>query len=69
MYPYTGDMSTTSVSSLATKIRRTRTRLGLTQSQFAKKVGVRQQKLSEWERGRRLRSVLDAMTLVKVLGK
>ncbi len=55
--------------SLAASIRRTRIRSNLTQQQFARKIGVRQQKLSEWENGRRLRMVLEAMTLLKVLGR
>lgn len=66
-YPYIGDMASTTASSLATTIRRVRVRLGLTQAQFAKKIGVRQQKLSEWERGKRLRAVFDAMKLLKAI--
>lgn len=56
-------MALRAASSLAAEIRRTRVRLGLSQAQFAKKVGVRQQKLSEWENAKRLRAVLNAMTL------
>lgn len=59
----------TNASSLAAGIRRARVRAGLTQQTFARKLGVRQQKLSEWERGKRLRGVLDAMALLKALGK
>lgn len=61
--------STTTTTTLANRIRKTRIRSNLTQSQFAKKLGVRQQKLSEWENGKRLRAVFDAMTLLKALGK
>lgn len=62
-------MATKTASTVANKIRRTRLRAGLTQQQFAKKIGVRQQKLSEWENGKRLRAVLDAMALLKAVGK
>lgn len=48
-------------------IRRTRQRKGMTQGQFAKMIGVTQQKLSEWERGMRLRAVMDARRLLAVL--
>ncbi len=41
----------------------------MTQHQFARKLGIRQQKLSEWENGKRLRAVLEAISLLKILGK
>lgn len=59
--------STTTTTSLASRIRKTRIRSNMTQAQFARKLGVRQQKLSEWENGKRLRAVFDAMTLLKVI--
>jgi DNA-binding transcriptional regulator YiaG len=52
---------------LSASIRRLRRRLKLTQSQFARQLGVSQQKLSDWERGRRLSAVAHAMRLAKVL--
>jgi transcriptional regulator with XRE-family HTH domain len=52
---------------LGAKIRRLRMRMSLTQAQFARKVGVSQQKLSDWENGKRLRSVMEAMRLARVL--
>ncbi len=60
---------TKSTTTLAARIKKARHRLNMTQSQFARKVGVRQQKLSEWENGKRLRAVFDAMTLLKAIGK
>lgn len=68
-YPIKYYMTDKTIQSLAASIRRTRTRSNLTQQQFAQKIGVRQQKLSEWENGRRLRSVAQAMTLIRVLGR
>ncbi|HEY1108937.1 MAG TPA: helix-turn-helix transcriptional regulator [Opitutaceae bacterium] len=62
-------MPTTTPSALAAQIRKTRLRSKMTQAQFARVLGVRQQKLSEWERGKRLRAVLDAMALLKALGR
>lgn len=62
-------MATTTATSMAAQIRRTRLRSKMTQHQFARKLGIRQQKLSEWENGKRLRAVLDAMTLLKAIGK
>lgn len=52
---------------LATKIRRLRMQLQLTQTQFARKLGVSQQKLSDWEHGRGLGGVINAMKLVTLL--
>ncbi|MES2693521.1 MAG: helix-turn-helix transcriptional regulator [Verrucomicrobiota bacterium] len=63
-----GGMATTTAS-LAAQIRRTRVRSKMTQHQFARTLGIRQQKLSEWENGKRLRAVLEAMALLKVLGR
>ncbi|HEY1109889.1 MAG TPA: helix-turn-helix transcriptional regulator [Opitutaceae bacterium] len=62
-------MATTTASSMAAQIRRTRLRSKMTQHQFARKLGIRQQKLSEWENGKRLRAVLEAISLLKILGK
>lgn len=60
----TGDPSP---AELAANLRRFRESFGLTQAAFAKVIGVRQQKISEWERGAGWRSVLDAMRLLHVL--
>ncbi len=57
----------TTTAILANRIRKTRIRHKMSQSQFARKIGVRQQKLSEWENGKRLRAVVDAMALLKVI--
>lgn len=53
---------------IAAKIRRLRIQAGMTQGQFSRKLGVSQQKLSDWENGKRLRAVLEAMRLVQLLG-
>jgi DNA-binding transcriptional regulator YiaG len=58
-----------STATLAARIRRHRIRSGMTQVVFARKLGVSQQKLSDWERGKRLRAVVEAMTLVRTLEK
>lgn len=55
-------------AALAQRIRRQRTRLKLTQAQFAEKIGVRQQQVSEWEQGKRLRLLSVAFRLARVLG-
>lgn len=60
--------SLSNTAALAAKIRRTRIRMSLTQGQFARKVGVSQQKVSEWENGKRLRAVVEARQLWRVLG-
>lgn len=57
-----------SPASLARTIRRTRTKLGMSQQAFACRLGIKQQKLSEWERGRRLTAILQAIKLVRTLG-
>lgn len=53
----------------AAAIRRKRLRLQLTQAQFAKLMGVRQQQVSEWEQGKRLRLLQVAVRLTRWLGK
>jgi transcriptional regulator with XRE-family HTH domain len=53
---------------LAEQIRKKRTRLKLTQAQFARKIGVRQQQVSEWEQGKRLRLLSVAFRLSRLLG-
>lgn len=52
---------------LAAKIRRLRAGMQLTQIQFARKLGVSQQKLSDWEHGRGLSGVINAMKLATLL--
>lgn len=54
---------------IAEMIRTTRLARNLTQGDFAEAVGVSQQKLSDWEQGKRLRSVMIAWRLADVLGK
>lgn len=54
---------------LAAYIRTVRTRGRFTQAQFAKKLGVSQQKLSDWENGKRLRQLVDAMKVLDALQK
>jgi DNA-binding transcriptional regulator YiaG len=54
---------------LAEHIRRTREQLGLSQGQFARKLGVSQQKVSEWENGQRLRAVVQAWRLAELVAK
>lgn len=54
---------------IASQIRKQRLRLNLTQAQFAQKIGVRQQQVSEWEQGKRLRLLSVAFRLSRVLGK
>lgn len=56
-------------TSLAAEIRKQRRRLKLTQAQFAEKIGVRQQQVSEWEQGKRLRLLSVAFRLARVLGR
>lgn len=60
-------MSNKNTVALAASIRRMRQRLKLTQTRFARELGVSQQKLSDWERGRRLRAVMEGMRLSEVL--
>lgn len=62
-------MATKSSSALGARIRKTRLDSGLSQQQFARRLGIRQQKVSEWEQGKRLRAVGDALALLKVLGR
>ncbi len=57
------------VAALGANIRLAREKLGLSQGQFARKVGVSQQKISEWERGLRLRQVITAWRLADVLSQ
>ena len=54
---------------LGTNIRRLRQKLKLSQGQFAAELGVRQQKVSEWERGERLRAVIVAWRLADFLAR
>ena len=56
-------------AALARQIRQKRVRLKLTQAQFARLIGVRQQQVSEWEQGKRLRLLSVAFRLARVLGK
>ena len=49
-------------AALGANIRCAREKLGLSQGQFAREIGMRQQKVSEWERGLRLRRIARART-------
>ena len=51
----------------AAHLRAMRIRSGLTQTQFARKLGVSQQKLSDWENGKHLRAMLEAIRVLDVL--
>lgn len=52
---------------LAENIRCLRENMNLSQGEFARAVGVRQQKVSDWERGLGLRAVVEAWRLANVL--
>ncbi len=60
--------SKASIAVLASEIRMLRSRLNLNQEQFAAKVGVSQQTVSDWEKGKRLRQLQVAIDLVRLLG-
>lgn len=53
--------------SLSAAIKRDRAQKAMTQTAYAKKMGVSQQKLSDWENGKRLRAVAEALKLVSAL--
>jgi repressor LexA len=53
-------------NALAEEIRQVRTRLGLTQGQFAERLGVSQQTVSDWEKGKRLRQIQVALRLARL---
>jgi DNA-binding transcriptional regulator YiaG len=50
-------------AALGTSIRGLRKKLRFSQGRFAAELGVSQQEISEWERGRRLRPVIVAWRL------
>lgn len=52
---------------LAAEIRQVRTRLSLSQGQLAERLGVSQQTVSDWEKGKRLRQVHIALRLGRLL--
>jgi DNA-binding transcriptional regulator YiaG len=52
---------------LAKAIRSARLKSGLPQTEFARKLQISQQKLSDWESGKRLRAILDALSVAKTL--
>lgn len=52
---------------LAQQIRALRERLKLSQGGFARHVGVSQQTVSDWERGKRLRQIEVALRLSRFL--
>ena len=55
------------IATLAAEIRQVRKRLGLSQGQLAERLGVSQQTVSDWEKGIRLRQVLVALRLGRLL--
>lgn len=61
-------MPSSSTAQIAKRIRKLRIDAGMTQDRFARKLGVSQQKLSDWENGKRLRAVVEAMTVARILG-
>ncbi len=54
------------IASLAAEIRQVRTRLSLSQGQFAERLGISQQTVSDWEKGKRLRQVHIALRLARL---
>lgn len=65
--PPTWKYSEAAAKKFAQEIRNTRRRLGLPQAKFARAVGVSQQKVSEWESGRRMRAVFAVLRLARVM--
>lgn len=54
---------------LAARIRRRREMMGENQQEFAARIGVSQQRLSDWEHGPRLRPLVVALRLGAVIAK
>lgn len=54
------------IATLAAEIRQTRVRLSLSQGQFAERLGISQQTVSDWEKGKRLRQVQVALRLSRL---
>lgn len=55
------------IVALAAEIRQTRQRLSLSQEQLAERLGISQQTVSDWEKGKRLRQVHVALRLGRLL--
>lgn len=55
------------IAILAAEIRQVRTQLSLSQGQLAERLGVSQQTVSDWEKGKRLRQVHVALRLGRLL--
>lgn len=55
------------VRTLALQIKELRQSLRLSQGQFARTLGVSQQTVSDWERGKRLRQIEVVMRLIALL--
>ena len=54
--------------SIGQKIRATRQQLGLTQAEFARRIGTSEKTLSSWERGAYLVDVIMLNTIAKEVG-
>lgn len=53
---------------IAKNLKSNREQLSLTQSALARKTGINQAKISRWEAGINLPSILDCMTLAEFYG-
>jgi DNA-binding transcriptional regulator YiaG len=60
-------LKTPDTANLAVKIRRVREGLQLHQGDFARLIGVSQQTVSDWEQGKRLRQMIVAMRVMRLL--
>ena len=60
-------ISSVEAATLGVSIRGIRKHLRFSQGRFAAELGVSQQEVSEWERGRRLRTVIVAWRLADFL--
>lgn len=64
-----GKISRTQGAAFGAKLREIRRKLSYSQGRLAAEVGVSQQKLSEWERAKRLQSVAVAWRLAEFLAR
>lgn len=54
---------------IAEKIKKERERLGLTQEEFGKLIGISKQSISSWEKGRNLPDILNIAKIANLSGK